>query len=195
MGAPDRRCDVLFDRFEIWRDEMAALRAILLESPLDEAFKWRAPVYTHQGGNVAILWALKEHCAVGFFKGVLLDDPASVLVAPGQNSRAARKAVFRSTEEIAAGESALRGLIVSAIAVEEARLNVEFAKDDLDTPAELAERLAADPDLAMAFDAPTPGRRRGYILNIASAKRPATRLTRVKKHAPRILAGKGLHDR
>ena len=57
------------------------------------------------------------------------------------------------------------------------------------------KRLKADPALSAAFDALTPGRRRGWVLHVLTARQPATRHARIDKAAPRILAGKGMHDR
>lgn len=195
MGDPDRRVSVLFGKLTAWQDEMAALRRILLDSPVTEAFKWRAPVYTAHGGNVAILWGFKAHCALGFFKGVLLDDPQGVLVAPGENSRSARMIPFTSVAEIEAQEAVLKDYIARAVANQKAGLTVDFPKDDLEMPEELVTRFEADPELQAAFDALTPGRQRGYILQISGAKQSKTREARIDKWAPRILDGKGMHDR
>ena len=60
---------------------------------------------------------------------------------------------------------------------------------------EVTEALAQDPALAAAFDALTPGRRRGYILHFGQAKQADTRRARIARWAPRILAGKGMQDR
>ena len=65
----------------------------------------------------------------------------------------------------------------------------------LDLPKELVAALDADPELAGAFACLTPGRQRGYVLNLHTAKRPVTRVARIKKFAPRILKGLGLYDR
>ena len=61
-------------------------------------------------------------------------------------------------------------------------------------PEELAAALEADADLRAAFEALTPGRKRGYVLHISGAKQARTRASRVEKWTPRILQGKGLHD-
>lgn len=195
MGNPDRRCGIWFDKRDRWQAELRALRAILLDTPLEEAFKWRGPVYCASGGNVAVVWGFKEHCALGFFKGVLLEDPEGLLVAPGPNSRSVRMLTFADMSEIAAREAVVRDYVTRAIAVEAAGLKVDFPKENLERPEELVDALDADPDLSAAFDALTPGRQRGYILHISGAKQSSTRATRVEKWAPRILAGKGMHDR
>jgi uncharacterized protein YdeI (YjbR/CyaY-like superfamily) len=61
-------------------------------------------------------------------------------------------------------------------------------------PEEFQERLDADPKLAKAFQALTPGRQKGYLLHFAGAKQSATRAARVQKQAPRIMKGLGLDD-
>lgn len=195
MSETNAKVEAFFSDAKTWRKELEALRAILLESPLSEDFKWRSPCYTFQGGNVATLWGFKQDCALSFFKGVLLKDPKGILVAPGENSRSVRMVRFTGVAEIADKQPVLKDYIREAIAVEKAGLKVEFRKDDLDRPQELVERLDADPALKAAFEALTPGRQRGYILHFSQPKQSKTRVSRIEKYAPRILAGKGLHDR
>jgi uncharacterized protein YdeI (YjbR/CyaY-like superfamily) len=195
MVGPDPRVEAFFAGAQRWQAELAALRAILLGCPVTEEFKWRAPCYTFRGANVATLWGLRDACGLGFFKGVLLKDPAGALVAPGENSRSVRVARFTSTAGIAAAEAVLTDYVREAVEVEKAGLKVALGTRDPDLPAELTDRLAADPALKAAFAALTPGRRRGYVLHFSGAKQPATRTARIARCAPRILAGKGMHDR
>ncbi len=195
MGAPDRRCDVFFGRLTRWQEEMAALRALLLDGPLDEAFKWRQPVYVLDGGNVATLWGFRDRCGLGFFKGVLLTDPEGLLVPPGPNSRAVRMAEFTDAAQIRARKPLLRALIAEAVANERAGRKVDLPKDDIAYPDELVAALEADPELACAFEALTPGRRRGWALHVAGAKQSATRERRVEKAREAVLAGKGFGER
>lgn len=195
MLETDRRVGAFFTRPTAWGAELAALRAILLDSGLKEEFKWRSPVYTVEGGNVAIIWGFKDHAALGFFKGVLLTDPQGVLVAPGENSRSSRVMKFRSVAEIAAKEAVLKGFIREAVEIEKAGLKVDLPKDDLAYPGELIGKLASDPAYREAFAALTPGRRRGYLLHFSEPKKPETRLSRIEKAASRIFAGKGCTER
>ena len=66
-------------------------------------------------------------------------------------------------------------------------------KDDRypDLPDELVEVLDADPELAEAFHRLTPGRQKSFVLNLNAAKTPATRIARMARFRPMILAGKG----
>lgn len=122
-------------------------------------------------------------------------DPENLLVAPGENSRAARKIPFVSVKDIKSAEATIRAYVDEAIDIEKKGLNVEMPKDDLDPPEELIEALASDDELNAAFDALTPGRRRSWILHIGQAKQSATRRARLEKARPMILDGKGLNDR
>ena len=61
--------------------------------------------------------------------------------------------------------------------------------------ADAVEALDADPELADAFRALTPGRQNSYVINLAQAKQPATRTASIEKFRPRILAGKGAQER
>ena len=54
--------------------------------------------------------------------------------------------------------------------------------------------LEDDPKLAEALHALNPGWQKGYLLHFAGAKKSETRRARVRKHAPRILAGLGFDD-
>lgn len=179
-----------------WHDERRKLRAILLECGLSEGVKWGKLCYAHQGANIAIIYGLKTYCAIGFFKGVLLDDPDGLLVAPGQNSQSMRQFRFRNMADITGQVVRIHDFAAQAIAVEMSGRTVEFTqKDNLVLPEELVAEFDADPDFAAAFDTLTPGRQRGYVLQISQAKQSQTRLARVHKFRPRILAGKGLSDR
>jgi len=179
-----------------WQAELKALRKILLDSPLTEELKWSVPCYTFQKSNVVILSALKESCTLSFFKGALLKDPHGILTKPGENSQAGRLIRFTSVQQIVELEPILKAYLHEAIEVEKAGLKVDFkAKDELVIPEELQNKFATDPALKTAFESLTPGRQRGYILFFTAPKQSKTRESRIEKNIPRILEGKGLHDR
>ena len=144
---------------------------------------------------MAILWAFKDNCGLGFFKGSLMKDPDGLLVRPGDNSRAAMKLPFRSVEEIAGREDVIRAYVGEAVEIERLGLKVDLPRDDLSPPGELVQALASDAALKAAYDVLTPGRRRSWILHVAQAKQSATRAARIAKARPRILDGKGQSER
>jgi uncharacterized protein YdeI (YjbR/CyaY-like superfamily) len=195
MGTPDPRIERWLSKDRPWRDELAALRDILLAEELTEALKWRQPCYIAHGGNVAILASLADSVAVSFFKGVLLDDPERRLESPGPNSRSAMYMKFDGLEAIRSDSDLLRGFLRQAIENENAGRKVDLPKDDIIFPDELVEAMGEDPELAEAFAALTPGRQRGWALHVSGAKLTKTRHDRIAKARPAILAGKGMHDR
>ncbi|WP_421907605.1 YdeI/OmpD-associated family protein [Mameliella sp.] len=178
-----------------WGEVLSALRAVLAGTELGETLKWGAACYTFGGSNVAILGGFSDGCRLAFFKGTLIDDPEGALILTGPRSRASKYLRFQTSEEVAARAGQVRDYVARAIAVEKSGAKVNFAKYDLDYPEELTARLEEDEALRAAFEALTPGRRRGYLLHFSEAKQSATRSARIDRHAPRILAGKGMHDR
>ena len=73
-----------------WQRELEKLRAIVLDCGLTEEVKWRNPCYTHQGRNIVLIHVFKEYCALLFFKGALLNDPAGVLIQQTKNRKPSR---------------------------------------------------------------------------------------------------------
>ncbi len=137
---------------------------------------------------------MKGFLALMFFKGALLADTGGVLKDQGPNSRSARRLELTSAGDVSQLSATITRLVLEAKAVAEAGLSVGPAPPE-EWVEELHERLADDEAFRTAFDALTPGRQREYNLHISSAKQAKTRLARIEKLTPRILAGKGLRDR
>ncbi len=189
------KLDAFFANPKKWHEELKKLRAILLDSELQEELKWGGPCYTFQGKNVVIINELKESCALAFFKGALLKDAHGVLTRPGQHTQAGRWLKFTSVREIAEMKSVLKAYIREAIEVEKSGVKLKMRKtSDLKFPEELQTMLDEFPDFKAAFDALTPGRQRAYIYHFSAPKQSKTRQSRVLKYMPHILKGKGLLD-
>jgi len=177
-----------------WTNELKLLRSIILETGLTEELKWGVACYTFHGANILILSALKEHCVIGFFKGVLLKDPASLLVKPGEHSQAVRQFRFDDIDTIIECKDLIKTYIDEAVEVEKAGLKVNFNENPEPIPDELQERFEEDPVFRTAFEALTPGRRRGYIIHFSQPKQRKTREARIDKWTEKILKGEGMHD-
>ncbi len=197
-GTESTRYAAFLKAAEPWQAELAEMRRIVAATGLTEEIKWGAPCFTTEdGGNVVILGVLNDYCCLSFFKGVLLKDPEGILQAPGENSRSARLIPFTDVAQILDQEATLTAYVTEAADLERSGATVDFegTRDDIAVPEELTAAFADDPDLEAAWDALTPGRRRGYLVLFSGAKQSATRSNRIAKHAPRILQGKGMHDR
>jgi uncharacterized protein YdeI (YjbR/CyaY-like superfamily) len=192
----DSRVDEYAARLERWRDEFAALRTVLLDTELTEAFKWHKPCYTHAGKNIVIFQPMNDVCALMFFKGALLHDPQALLREQGEHSRSSLRLEFCSVADVTSMESALRDLVAEAIRVEQAGLRVEDPAPPThrDYPNELLALMDADPGFRDAFERLTPGRQRGYLLHFNGAKQSATRSARIERVRDRVMEGFGLHD-
>lgn len=179
-----------------WHQERQRLHSILTDCDLAASVKWGKLCYSLDGANIAIIFGLKDSCAVGFFKGVLLDDPAGVLEAPGDHSQSMRRIHFTSLAQIEEKAGVIRDYAARAIAIEKQGLQIPAAESKMpERPAELRERFAAEPALEAAFDRLTPGRQRGYLIHFTDTAKAETRRKRIEKYAAHILSGKGMHDR
>lgn len=178
-----------------WTEELEILREIVLGCGLTEELKWSVPCYTFEGNNIAIVSAFKEFCSISFFKGSLLKDADGILVKQGENSQAARLAKFTDVSQILEIESILINCIYEAIEIEKAGLKVEYKdSSEYEMPEELQNKLAENEAFKNAFNALTPGRKKGYILHFSQAKQAQTRESRIAKAMPRIFLGKGLNE-
>jgi len=194
MSTPNPKVDQFVSRAKAWQPEIQKLRSILVDCGLDEDLKWGKPCFMFEGANIAIIQPFKEQCALMFFKGALLDDAHGLLRSQGENTQSALRLEFTSAKQIK--KSVLESYVKGAVAVEKQGLKVEFkAKRELELPEELTQMLKKDRKLAKAFAALTPGRQRGYVLHFTAAKQAQTRIARIEKAIPRILAGKGFQDR
>jgi uncharacterized protein YdeI (YjbR/CyaY-like superfamily) len=139
--------------------------------------------------------SFKEYCALLFFKGVLLNDPDSILVQQTENVQSARQVRFTTLRQVEELEPILKAYIYEAIEVEKAGLKVNLKKtSEYKLPAEFQEKLDELPVLATAFKTLTPGRQRAYSLYFSAPKQSKTRQSRVEKCIQQILDGKGLDD-
>jgi uncharacterized protein YdeI (YjbR/CyaY-like superfamily) len=193
MIQKNRKVDVVLSKAKKWREEMEALRGIVLDCGLTEELKWYQPCYTFEKTNVAIIGGFKDCCVLSFFKGALLKDARGILSKPGENTQSARMIRFTSVREITEMEPVLKAYIQEAVEVEKAGLKVEFKKE-LVLPAELQSKLDGMPALKKSFTALTPGRQRAYVLYFSAPKQSKTREARVEKCVRRILEGKGMND-
>jgi uncharacterized protein YdeI (YjbR/CyaY-like superfamily) len=100
--------DFYFNKAEKWQKELDLLRTISLDCSLTEELKWGVPCYTFQRGNVMLLHAFKNYCAVLFVKGALLDNTDGMLIAQTENTTAPRQIRFTSVQEIMEKETALK---------------------------------------------------------------------------------------
>lgn len=189
------KVDFFFEKPSQWQEEYTLLRSLALGCDLTEELKWGKPCYTLNNSNVVLIHGFKEYCALLFHKGALLNDEQNLLIQQTENVQAARQLRFTHYDQIHDMQDDIKAYITDAIRVEKAGLKVEMKKTaEYEMPEELQEKLNADSELEEAFYSLTPGRQRGYLLYFSQAKQAKTRIARIEKYIPHILAGKGFND-
>lgn len=180
---------------EPWVEELMLLREIILSTGLKEEIKWGGPIYTLDGKNVVAIGGFKHFATIWFHQGVFLSDPEKVLVnANEERTRGLRQWRFTSMKEIK--PAFVKKYVLEA--VKNAKDGKEIKpekKAAIAVPAELQSAFRNDKALKAAFQGLTPGRQREYLEYISEAKGEDTRLRRVAKCTPIILAGKGLNEK
>jgi uncharacterized protein YdeI (YjbR/CyaY-like superfamily) len=171
------------------------MRVMLLGMGLDEDLKWGHPCYSIDGNNVVLMHGFKNYFALLFMKGVLMADPAAILVQQTPHVQSARQIRFGSIEQLTEMRDTVKAYIAEALAVEKSGAKVELKETAQFTmPDEFRSALDQNSALKDAFEALTPGRQRGYILYFGSAKQSKTREDRIDKYSGKILDGLGLDD-
>ena len=179
----------------LWIDDLNALRRICLDMGLEETVKWAHPCYMHAGRNVAIFGAFRTDFRLSFMNAGLLEDAEGVLEPQGPNSQTPSMIRFTAVGQVGQKEPVIRAYLRQLMDHAEAGTKPPKVAREIDMPDELTEALDADPELAEAFQALTPGRQRSYMFDLNQAKQSATRVARIEKFRDKIIAGKGALER
>ncbi|HET8810236.1 MAG TPA: DUF1801 domain-containing protein [Flavobacteriaceae bacterium] len=177
-----------------WRAELEQFREMLLGTELTETIKWGVPVYTFQGKNIVGTAAFKNHIALWFYQGALLKENTDLLMnAQEGKTKALRQIRFEKGDPI--NKELLRNYVLEAIQNQREGKEIKPERHkNVEIPEELEQVFKNNPNLNEAFEQLTTGRQREYCEYIATAKREATKLSRIEKITPMILVGKGLND-
>jgi uncharacterized protein YdeI (YjbR/CyaY-like superfamily) len=179
----------------LWLDGLNQIRRICFDLGLEETVKWAHPCYMHAGRNIALLAAFRGDFRLSLMNPSLVKDTEGVLEPQGPNSRTPSMFRFTDVKQVGELEPVIRAYLRQLMDHAEAGTKPTKVDREVDIPDELTEALDADPELAEAFHALTPGRRKSYAFALNQAKQSATRVARIEKFRDRILAGKGALER
>lgn len=124
-----------------------------------------------------------------------MKDPEGLLERQGPNTQHPDSMRFTASAQVDERATAIRAYLQEAMGYAEAGTKPAKTTQALELPDELVDAMDADPELAEAFHALTPGRQRSYVIHLGTAKTAATRVSRIEKARPHILAGKGANER
>ena len=178
-----------------WADGLSALRAICVDAGLCETVKWGHPCYTHADRNITIIGAHRRDFRLCFFNAALMTDPHGLLAKQGPNTQVPDMMAFTNAEDVAKRTPILIAYLKEAMGYAEAGIKPPPLKTEVDLPDEMVDAMNADPELADAFHALTPGRRKSYAIALNAAKKAETRIARISKFRTKIIAGKGATER
>jgi uncharacterized protein YdeI (YjbR/CyaY-like superfamily) len=178
-----------------WAHGLAELRRICLDAGLGETVKWGHPCYMSGDRNIALIGAFRGDFRLNFMNASLMQDPEGLLEKRGPNTRHPDMLRFSANEQVLDREPVIRAYLQEAVSYAEAGIRPQKQVDEIELPDELVEALDADPELAEAFHDLTPGRQRSYVLNLNSARKAETRVSRIAAFRDKIIAGKGALER
>lgn len=175
-------------------EEMTQIRAIILKSGMEEGIKWGGPVYMIEGKNVVGMGAFKNHYALWFFNGALLEDKANFLInASDGKTEALRQWRFEKGDEI--DEGLILNYLLEAADNQRKGKEIKPTQKKEVIPDEMKRFFEEDKELEELFNKLTRGKRVEYGAYIAEAKQDNTKIRRMEKIIPMIKEGKGLHDK
>lgn len=177
-------------------EALTMLRDIVVKTELNESIKWSAPTYDLNGKNILGLSAFKKHFCIWFFNGVFLKDEVKLLVNAQEKTKGLRQMRFTTIDDID------KNVVLEYVkeAIENQKLGKEIkvvktTKKDVVVPTELKKELDTNLALQDAFKTFSPSKQREYCEYIGTAKREATKQSRLEKIIPMIIKGVGLHDK
>lgn len=159
----------------------------------EETLKWGMPHFMTHGDNLCHMASFKQHCAFGFWKGAIMEDPKGLLsladkAAMGHLGR------IESLKDLPADKTLLSYLR------EADRLNRDgiklpprppAEKKDLEVPTALAAALKKNKMAEKQFRDFSYSHRKEYIEWINEAKTEPTRNKRIAQAVEWIAEGKG----
>ncbi|MEO2059083.1 MAG: DUF1801 domain-containing protein [Mesonia sp.] len=192
---PIKTFEEYIEKHQKWKEELQQLRELLLSTELKETIKWGAPTYVLNNKNIVGLGAFKNHCALWFFNGAFLQKNTELLVnAQEEKTKALRQIRFEENDQLQL--SVLKKYVEEAIQLQKDGKEIKPRKSKpIEIPTELEKAFKNDASLKSAFEKFTKGKQREFTEHIASAKREATRISRLQKCIPMIKAGIGLNDK
>ncbi|MBW1295149.1 YdeI/OmpD-associated family protein [Aquimarina litoralis] len=179
-----------------WKESLELLRSIMTSTEMEETIKWGVPTYTIKGKNVVGLSAFKSYVGIWFHQGVFLKDPYNKLMnAQEGKTKGLRQWRFNTFEEI--DKEQILEYVLEAIQnqKEGKEITIERSSKDIEIPERLKVALEQNNDLKTCFHKLTPFKQKEYMEYIVTAKRDATKDSRLNKIIPMILQGIGLNDK
>ncbi|CAM3479626.1 YdeI/OmpD-associated family protein [Flavobacterium chungbukense] len=189
---PDKKH--VWDKVNNWEEELLFLKSIIEKTELVETIKWGAPIYVYNKRNVIGIGGFKNYFAIWFLNGVFLKDEKKKLInAQEDKTKSMRQWRFTSKDEV--NEKDVLEYIKEAIENEKQGKVIAPSKKEAIISVLLNKEMELNPALKEAFEKFKPYKQYEFLEYIESAKQDKTKLSRIEKVIPMILANIGLNDK
>lgn len=174
---------------------LAHLRAIVHATCPEgvEEIKWGIPHFRYAADILCIFAAYKQHCSFTFYKDMLMADAR---FKANDGVPAAKRFMGKLTGVAdLPPDRELKRWIKEAMSINEQGLKLPVRETkspkEVGMPAEFAEKLRTNPEIAKIFGSKSPSFQKDYKVWIGEARTPATRDKRIEEAMAWIAEGKG----
>ena len=179
------------------RPIMEHLRALVHQAcpDVEETWKWSFPNFKYHGAMLCHMAAFKKHCAFGFWKAAIMQDPSGVL-STTERSGMGHLGKIERLEDLPS-DKVLLALIKAAAKLNDDNIKVARApkptaaeKSALEIPQILTEALAQNTEAAAHFERFSYSHKKEYVQWINEAKTDVTRAKRAAQTVAWLAEGK-----
>lgn len=201
MGKKDRRIDAYIEKSKDFAKPILKHVRELVHKAVpetEETMKWSMPHFDYLGEMMMGMSAFKEHMAIGFWKGSIMNDPDKILDV-GREQAMGHFGRITSLKDLPSDKIMIKYI------KEAARLNKEgiklppkkkaSAKDkkEMDVPDYFTKALGKNKAAKKVFDEFSYSKKKEYIEWLTEAKTEATRDKRLEQAIEWISEGKTRH--
>tara|TARA_R110002050_G_scaffold1281_1_gene9149 strand:+ start:37751 stop:38344 length:594 start_codon:yes stop_codon:yes gene_type:complete len=188
------KIEIFYAKEQPFKEGINTLRNIILETELEEAVKWGAPIYTIENKNILGIMAFKNHFGLWFFNGSLLKDPNHILEnAQEGKTKYMRHWKFASVTDI--DKPLVLKYVQEAIENQKKEIVHKIGnKKPEKEPLLFKELFLKNKELEQKFQSLPPYKQKEYFEYINSAKQEKTKGSRLEKCILLLEKGIGLND-
>lgn len=192
MGSQDPRIDAYIEKSaEFAQPILRHIRAMVHQHCPDvsETIKWSMPHFEYKGNIFCHFAAFKQHCALGFWLGALLQIDSKLEKAMGDFGRITSLGDMPNDKDFAK-------LLKQAIKLHDAgakipaRSKAGAEKKELEIPSEFLSALKKNKSALSTFDAFPHSQKKEYVMWYTEAKTEATRDKRLTQAIEWMAEGK-----
>jgi uncharacterized protein YdeI (YjbR/CyaY-like superfamily) len=195
MATTDKRVDAYIQKAEPFAQPILIhLRSLIHKAcpDIEETIKWGFPHF-QLNGIVCSMASFKQHCAFGFWKAAIMNDPDGVLEIQGRTAMG-HLGNIRSLKDLPS-DKVLLALIKEAVILNKEGVKLPgktktSAIVPLDKPPDLQKALSKNKAAREVFEAFSNSNKKEYIEWLEDAKSEATRQRRLETAMEWIAEGK-----